>query len=607
MIRRPILATASLVVLGQMLLPASASADPREERICAGLDKGDAFAACTRLIATGTIDKRAIARAYANRATLWDKQGKSDQALADYDAALRFDPNLTAALYNRSAIWLKRKEANRALLDLDRVVALDRADGDALYRRALIRADLNDAAGALRDYDAVIALKPRFAAAYVSRAIEREKAGQIDAAIADCDVAIGIDPAMASAHVTRGALRARKNLIDGAIADFDAAIRINPNYAPPYVNRASLLEKRGERQRALADYLAAARIDPDFAPAHNGVAWALFKLGRPAEALAHIERALALEPNSAEALDTRAGILEALGKLNEAFADISRARSIDPKSTETLESFARIKAKVDASINLRRDGEKPDGSIAIVNERRVALVIGNAAYRGVAPLRNSGNDAESVAAKLKTMGFTSVTLVLDASREELMGKLAAFSRETEAADWAVVYYAGHGMQVDGDNWLIPVDATLRSDRDVKLQAISLEQVRASVEGAKKLRLVILDACRDNPFLAQIARSGGATRSLGRGLARIEPGATLIAFAAKENQVALDGDGSNSPFTEELIKHMATPGLEIDRLFRRVAQAVLARTGNKQEPHVYGRLPDEDFFFMPRSPAKVGSK
>jgi tetratricopeptide (TPR) repeat protein len=605
MIRRPNLA--SLAALGLMLLPAAAIAEPRDEQICAGMDKGDAFAACTRLITAGSIEKRAIARAYANRATIWDRQGKSDQALADYDAALRFDPDLTAALFNRAGIWLKRKEANRALLDLDRVVMLDRSDGDAFYRRGSIRADFGDSAGALKDFDAAIALKPRFAAAYVSRAIEREKAGLIDAAIADCDIAIAIDPALASAHVTRGALRSRKNLIDGAIADFDAAIRINPNYAPPYVNRASLLERRGERQRALADYLAAVRIDPDFAPAHNGVAWALFKLGRPAEGLPHVERALALEPNSAEALDTRAGILEAMGKLKEAFADISRARSIDPKSPETLESFARIKAKIDASIVIRHDGEKKDGTVAITNERRVALVIGNAAYRGVPPLRNSGNDAEAVAAKLKAMGFTSVTLVLDASREELMGRLAAFSREAEAADWAVVYYAGHGMQVEGENWLIPVDATLRSDRDVKLQAISLDQVRASVEGAKKLRLVILDACRDNPFLAQIARSGGATRSIGRGLARIEPGATLIAFAAKENQVALDGDGANSPFTEELIKHMATPGLEIDRLFRRVAQAVLARTGNKQEPHVYGRLPDEDFFFMPVRATKVGSK
>jgi uncharacterized caspase-like protein len=141
-----------------------------------------------------------------------------------------------------------------------------------------------------------------------------------------------------------------------------------------------------------------------------------------------------------------------------------------------------------------------------------------------------------------------------------------------------------------------VDARLKSDRDVQFEAVHLDQVLGSISGARKLRLVILDACRDNPFAQQMSRSV-ASRSIGRGLGRIEPdGGTLVAYAAKHGQTALDGQGRNSPFVSALVKHIGTPGVEIRRLFGLVRDDVLSSTARQQEPFIYGSLGGEEFFF-----------
>src|SRR5262249_33495818 len=156
-----------------------------------------------------------------------------------------------------------------------------------------------------------------------------------------------------------------------------------------------------------------------------------------------------------------------------------------------------------------------------------------------------------------------------------------FAAAADRADWAVVYFAGHGLEVDGVNYLVPVDAKLASDRDVTFEAVSHEQVLQAVEGARKLRLVILDDCRDNPFVKTMTRSASSTRSIGRGLANIEPeGATLVVYAAKHGHTTLDGTGANtnSPFIIALVKHLDTAGLEINLLFRKVRDEVLAATG-----------------------------
>jgi uncharacterized caspase-like protein len=227
---------------------------------------------------------------------------------------------------------------------------------------------------------------------------------------------------------------------------------------------------------------------------------------------------------------------------------------------------------------------------------RVALIIGNGGYAHVSRLPNPPRDAALVAQALREVGFTSVRLENDLDRDGMGRVLAEFAEVVEGADWAVIYYAGHGIEVGGTNYLVPVDARLASDRDVAAETVRLDDLLARVDGARRLRVVMLDACRDNPFIRQMRRTL-ATRAVGRGLALIEPrGSTLVSYAARAGQLALDGEGANSPYVAALVRHLVRPGLEISRLFRLVRDEVLEATGREQEPFVYGSLGAEDFYF-----------
>jgi hypothetical protein len=229
---------------------------------------------------------------------------------------------------------------------------------------------------------------------------------------------------------------------------------------------------------------------------------------------------------------------------------------------------------------------------------RVALLIGNRNYRYAGALSNPINDAQLLANALRDVGFQSVTTKTDLTREQTMQALREFARAADSAEWAVVYYSGHGMEFGGVNYLIPIDAQLKVDRDVNLEAIDVGKILSSIEGAKRLRLVILDACRDNPFASQMKRTM-ETRSVSGGLARIEPEAgTLVVYAAKHGEVALDGAGMNSPFVEALTQRIQErPTQEIRRLFDLVRDDVMESTKRKQQPFTYGSLSGrEDFYF-----------
>jgi uncharacterized caspase-like protein len=197
---------------------------------------------------------------------------------------------------------------------------------------------------------------------------------------------------------------------------------------------------------------------------------------------------------------------------------------------------------------------------ALADGRRVALVIGNGAYRSVPALPNPPNDAGDVVAALKRLGFE-VTLITNASFDEMRRGLIALGRDAAGADMATVYFAGHGMEINGENWLIPVDAELKRDTDAANEAISLQSVMMQVSSTTSLGLVILDACRNNPFAAKMNRSL-AVRAVSGGLGRIEPvGNVLVAYAARDGTTALDGNGRNSPFTAALLRNIETPGVD----------------------------------------------
>jgi len=232
-------------------------------------------------------------------------------------------------------------------------------------------------------------------------------------------------------------------------------------------------------------------------------------------------------------------------------------------------------------------------------DKRVALVIGNSAYQNAPLLSNPVNDSAAMETMFRQAGFDVVDSRHDLSALETRRALRDFADKASGADIAVIYYAGHGIEVDGANYLIPVDAKLERDNDVFDEAFSLERVLVAVEPAKKLRLVILDACRDNPF-AKTMKKTLASRAIGRGLAKVEPNGpnTLIAYSAKAGSTAADGDGKNSPFTLALARHLTTPGLDVRRAFGFVRDDVLKATGNRQEPFVYGSLGGDDVPLVP---------
>jgi uncharacterized caspase-like protein len=222
---------------------------------------------------------------------------------------------------------------------------------------------------------------------------------------------------------------------------------------------------------------------------------------------------------------------------------------------------------------------------AAVADKRVAFVVGNGAYKNVAQLPNPPIDAKAMAGVLRNVGFEVVEGV-NLTRDKMTEKLLDFGKRAQGADVAVFYYAGHGIAINGTNYLLPIDADIKSEMDVKLgAAINIDLTLDQTMGDAKVKLVFLDACRDNPFAAKIRSTATRSVSVGQGLAEMKSGeGTLIAFATGPGQTALDGqEGTNSPFTRALIAHIAEPGIEIQQAMTEVRAQVNEETNKGQLP------------------------
>jgi hypothetical protein len=344
---------------------------------------------------------------------------------------------------------------------------------------------------------------------------------------------------------------------DQALAVCNALIEKLPKQQYALVTRADIYLAKGDLDLALKDYNTVLGVNPNNTRAH---------LGR--------------------------------GHLFEQRRDLAQARADYRSAGFTLNRIDDIDttiAKTAARERLAALTPGPGGTGAV---RRVALVIGNGAYRNVHPLDNPQHDARQIAGVLRDIGFQTVTLTNDLTRDKFFEALHAFGKEAEKADWAVVYYAGHGFEIGGVNYLVPVDARLAVDKDAETEAVALEQVIAAVGGARKLRLVMLDACRDNPFAPSMQRTM-ALKLVDKGLSNIEPGAGfMVVYAAKHGETALDGEGANSPFATVVARDIREPKLEVRKLFDIVRDDVLASTKRRQEPFTYGSPPGrEDFYFV----------
>jgi tetratricopeptide (TPR) repeat protein len=543
------------------------------------------------------------ASAYNGRGLCYANKGDYDRAVADYGEAIRIHPNYAIAYANRGDIYRSKGEYDQAIADYNEAIRIDPSLATAFNARGRAYDGKRDYDRAIADYNEAIRITANYAAALTNRGMVYSKKGNYDQAIADLNEAIRIDPKYASAYNNRGLAYFNKSEDERAIEDYDEAIRLNPKEVSAYNNRGLAYINRGDYDRAIADLNEAIRLNPKLANAYAHRGNAYRQKGDIERALLDLSEAIRLDPDFSPAYTYRGLAYERTGDLDRARSDFRAAlsRPAGPALLSRLEAVSTARAQLAAieGAGARTQTATANSIAASPNPgRRVALVVGNSSYGAVSALPNARRDAEAIASSLRQVGFQSVRLETDLSREKLINTLRRFAAEAEQADWAVVYFAGHGIEMGGINYLIPVDARLATDRDVSFDAVSLDQVMNAAENAKKLRLVLLDACRENPFVSQMRRSI-ATRSVSRGLGRIEPEAgTLVVYAAKHGELALDGDGANSPFVSAFIGRLATPGLEVRRLFDFVRDDVLAATNRRQQPFSYGSLPaSEDFFFI----------
>ena len=381
---------------------------------------------------------------------------------------------------------------------------------------------------------------------------------------------------LAVAYFNRGDAYSYKGDLDRAIADYDQAINLEPTYALVYSKRGNAYSYKGDLDRAIADYDKAISLDPKLGDAYYGRGKTYDKRGRTELALADLRQAFGLIPYS----DTKhEGAMARIAALEQKLAAARQQNSAEMAAAEAPANKEAVAVE------------------AAFTGKRVALVIGNSAYQYVHHLPNPVNDAADFAAALQRIGFT-VHKETDLDFNGMRKALRDFGDEAAGADVAAIFFAGHGLEMDKQNYLVPVDAQLRTDRDVPLEAISLDYLLSAVEGAKSLRLVFLDACRTDPFTARMKMTV-ASRSIGRGLSRVDPpGGILVSFSAKDGTEALDGDSRNSPYTTALLAHLQEPGTEIRLLLGEVHDQVMAATGNKQEPFTYGALGGKAVYLVP---------
>jgi hypothetical protein len=239
-------------------------------------------------------------------------------------------------------------------------------------------------------------------------------------------------------------------------------------------------------------------------------------------------------------------------------------------------------------------------------EKRIALVIGISKYQFAPPLMNPGNDARHMAEALRHLDFE-VDESYDADFRTLGRALREFGIKAQNADAALIFYAGHGVQADHQNYILPSDAKLERERDLLYEALPLDLMLGEIAEAKKVGILLLDACRNNPFTDRVSRSiTVAARSGGtgpKGLARIDtvPRNTIVVMATRADEISEDGDSGDSPFTQAILAHLQIPGLELGLFFRSVRDTVLRATNNRQEPYVFSSLGAEPFYFFPRPP------
>ena len=503
--------------------------------------------ACNKIIALKVFSGEKLATIHFWRAVAWNKKGDYTRVIADTTEALRLQPG-QVALYNlRGSAYFDKGEYDIAIADFNDALRYGPANATILHNRGNAYRGKGDYVRAIADYDSAIKLDPNKAGAF--------------------------------SYQNRGDAKQALGDLDGALADINEAIRLNPALPSPLTKRAVIWRAKGDYERAIADVSEAIRLATAKAP--------VSVMTPPGSVLisAYTQRGLAYE--------AKGDYLHAREDFNAALAGV--ASDAGSKSNQAT-AKVRLSLLVDA-----RPAPAPQ-TLAASGGRRVALVIGNGAYAHVTALPNPPNDARAIAASLRGLGFE-VAEGIDLDQAAMQNMARDFLRDAARAQTALLYYAGHGVQIDGRNYLVPVDVQLLPGGNLTAAMTDMDTILAGLEDQVRTNILIFDACRNNPMAQQTASAEpGRAIGAGPGLAAPAtpgPGATLgagtlIAFATAPGQVALDGEGSNSPFSAALSRHIGTPGLEVQQMLTRVRAEVVAATRSRQVPWSNSSLLGEVF-------------
>ena len=508
--------------------------------------------ACNKIIALKVFSGGDLATTYFWRAVGWNKKGNYTQVIADTTEALRLKPDI--AIYNlRGSAYFDKGEYDIAIADFNDALRMGGPQAGMIYHnRGNAWRGKGDYAKAIADYDASIKFDPKAKFSWQNRGVSKMALGDLDGALADINEAIRLDPALPSPLTKRAVIWRAKGDIDRAITDATEAIRLAKAKAPinimtppgstlisAYVERALAHEAKGDYTSAKQDYTATLEGQASDAGSKSNQATAKVRLSL----------------------------------LSDAAAAAPAPRTSAP-------------APIGASKPASAPAAAPTAAV-----RRVALVIGNGAYKYVKALPNPSNDARSIAKSLRGIGFT-VSEGIDLDRVAMQTTIREFLREAANAQVAVVYYAGHGVQVEGRNYLVPVDVQLQPGSRMTDAMLEMDTIMAGLDDQVRTNILILDACRNNPMAPQAA-SANTSRGIEAGSGLAAPtslgagstlgAGTLIAFATAPGQVALDGEGANSPFSAALSRHIGTPSLEVQQMLTRVRAEVVAATKAKQVP------------------------
>jgi tetratricopeptide (TPR) repeat protein len=501
-------------------------------------------------------------------------------------------PDLAVANAVKGQAFQLKRNYDKAIAAFEAAHAADPDNPNYINGRGLAYEGKGDDEHAMADYNLVLKMRANSPLALTNRGTLYLRQGALQSALDDFNAAVNFNPNLYLARINRGHLLTINKDYDGALADFAEAERIDPATAGYRGYRCLTYAAMGQFDKALADCNSVIEKFPknQYTVASRGEVY--LAKGDLDAALKDFNFVLSLNPNHVRAHVGRGQLFEIKHNLEQARADYRSASfALTPYDNYEV-AAARQKARE------RVAALTPQAPAGATTTRRVALVIGNGAYQNVHQLDNPPRDAKLVADALRGVGFQTVTLANDLTRDKFFDVLHTFARDAEKADWAVVYYAGHGLEIGGVNYLVPVDAKLVADHDAENEAVALEQVIAAVGAARKLHLVMLDACRDNPFAPNMQRTI-ALKLVDKGLSNIEPSAGfMVVYAAKHGETALDGDGTDSPFAIAVARDVKEPHVEVRKLFDIVRDDVWNSTKHEQQPFIYGSPPGrEDFYFV----------